>query len=188
MRKLLLGTLCLGIGLSSCRDDTQPVPNIITELADITTDAGGLTDSLFTDGGRRLSIANRQETKHPSVLFRVLCGYVPDEAGSATLYNTTGVHLLRDSLPAGKELPYSIISAWQTHRYVNLRLKYAYALKTHRFSYTTDSIVNGRAYLKIHHLPVQDEAHYTGHAYASIPWDSIPATRIMIDNTYEFKR
>lgn len=191
MRNAFFGLLCFGLclGLNSCgEDNTKPLPNIVTELADISTDANGHTDSIFTDSGRRLSIANRQQTKYPSVWFRTLTAYVLNDDGTATLYNTTGVQVLKNNEPEGKELPYSIVSAWQTQRYVNLRLKYAYAIETHRFSYTTDSIVDGQAYLKIHHLPVQDDAHYTGYAYASIPWNSIPATRIKIDNTYEFKR
>ncbi len=189
MKHNALWVLLLAATLSTaCSEEEQPYPNMLTEMADVKTDARGYLSTMLTDGGKQLRISNPTQTQYKSVVFRLLCSYVLTKDNKAELYGTQGVNVLRDSVPQQGVLPYSIVSAWQTDRYINLHLKHRHQSAQHTFCYTTDSIVGERCYLSIHHFHVQDGEAYTTDAYASIPLEELTTPFITINETYEFER
>ncbi len=172
----------------ACSDEEQAYPNMITEMANVQTDARGYLSMMFTDGGKQLRINNPTQTQYPSVVFRMLCSYVLTNNGKAELHGTQGVNVLHDSIPQQGELPYNIVSAWQTNKFINLHLKHRHQSAKHTFCYTTDSIVGERSYLSIHHFYVQDGDAYTTDAYASIPLRELTTPLITINENHEFER
>ncbi len=173
---------------TACSEEEQPYPNMLTEMADVKTDERGYLSIMHTDAEEWLVIQNHVQTNYPSTLFRLLCSYTLIEDGKAELYGIQGVNVLHDSIPQQGELPYSIVSAWQSSRYINLRLKHRHQSAQHTFCYTTDSIIGQRSYLSIHHFHVQDGEAYTTDAYASIPLEELTTPFITINETYEFER
>ena len=122
VKYILLFAVCL---LSCCKgsDDTSDLyPNVVTEFATILTDASGTLTELTTDAGRTYTISNPQSGFEKEVMYRVVCGYVPD-GQTATLYQLTGAYLLHDSTALAFDPdPIKVTSVWQSGRYINMHL------------------------------------------------------------------
>ena len=58
----LVGLFCLVVGLASCSEDGElTYPDLLNEFADVSTNADGRFDYLYTDGGKKLEIVNSTE-------------------------------------------------------------------------------------------------------------------------------
>lgn len=173
---------------TACQKQEDSYPDIITEMADVSTDTQGNLAVMITDGQDKLHILNPKKTPYPNTVFRLLCGYVKEQQG-ARLYTTEAVHVLKDSsIVLQEKEPLNIISVWKSSRYLNFHLSYPYHNQVHRFCYSTDSIVGETTYLQLHQLYTDDQQSYTGHAYASIPLSAIKTPSIKINLKYDFKR
>ncbi len=187
-RHSILAALCLAaLCLAACGDGDDAYPSVVTEIVDGITDGGGALALLLTDEGERYTLTNPQDGLLANAVYRCLCGYVPD-GDRATLYSLSGVYVLRDSTGTAARDPLPIVSAWRTPRYINLHLRPKTQGGTHYYGYITDSIVDGHAYLSLHHRQNGDPEAYSADVYASIPLDSVQASVITLQGTYDFQR
>ncbi|MCD8303018.1 MAG: hypothetical protein LUC44_08405 [Prevotellaceae bacterium] len=184
---LFAATLLPMLCLTACSDDDDAYPSIVTELVDGLTNSRGEMEKILTDDDVYYSLTNPQSGLVPNAAYRCLCGYTADGV-NATLYTLSGAYLLRDSTEVAVKDPLAIVSAWQTRRYINLHLSVKTQGGTQYFGYVTDSIVGRHAYLSLHHRQNGDPEAYSTDVYASLPLDSIPATTITLQNSYEFQR
>ncbi len=184
---LTAATLLPAFCLMACGDDDDVYPAIVTELVDGLTNSRGEMEKILTDEDVCYSLTNPQSGLVPDVAYRCLCGYIAD-GDNATLYTLTGAYLLRDSTEEAVKDPLTIVSAWQTRRYINLHLSVKTRGGTQYFGYVTDSIVGRHAYLSLHHRQNADPEAYSADVYASIPLDSVPATTITLQGSYDFQR
>ncbi|MCD8304977.1 MAG: hypothetical protein LUC86_09185 [Prevotellaceae bacterium] len=188
MNKLALAVfMSLPLLLASCSDDDDTYPSIVTEMADGLTNSNGTLTTIITDNDEQYSLTNPQAGLYPNALYRLLCGYTV-QGQAATLYTLEGVYILRDSTSVAQRDPLTIVSAWQTSRYINLHLSVKTQGGTHSLGYVTDSIVGSHAYLSLHHRQGQDPEAYSTDIYASIPLDSIEGSLITLEGTYQFER
>lgn len=161
---------------TSCTEEHDPYPNVITELADIHTDAAGKTVKLELDNGKIFDITNPLTVEQTEHTFRVLVGFVPQD-NKATLYSSQGAYLLDDSTATPKTDPVKVLSVWRTERYINIHLAPLTQGGTQHWGIITDSIVGEHHYLHLHHNQNGDPTSYTTDVYASIPIErSIPVT------------
>lgn len=155
---------------TSCSQKQDTYPSVITELADIHTDAEGKTVSLELDNGNTFDIANPLTTPQKEATFRVLVGYV-QQGSKAHLYSSQGAYFLNDSTATPKTDPTKVLSVWRTKRYINLHLAPLTQGGVQYWGIITDSIVGGHKYLHLHHNQNEDPASYTMDTYASLPID-----------------
>ncbi|MCD8266287.1 MAG: hypothetical protein LUC33_03940 [Prevotellaceae bacterium] len=186
MNRLALAVV-MALFLASCNDEEESFPSLITEMADGMTDGSGTLTTIITDGDEQYSLTNPQTGYVPNALYRLLCGYTV-EGQAATLYTLEGVRILRDSTSVAQRDPLTIVSAWQTSRYLNLHLSVKTQGGTHCFGYITDSIVGEHLYLSLHHNQNQDPEAYSTDVYASIPLDSLEGSLITLEGKYDFGR
>ncbi len=170
-RGLTICALCLGSLLpTGCQDDDggSPFPSMWNEIACLATDGEGRISHLVTDAGDTYEVTNRLTGYRPDTLYRVMCGYTT-ESGQATLYQTAGVHTLRDSSACATHDPVSTIAVWRSGSYINLHLAPLTQGGTHAWGFATDSIgPGGHRYLSLHHRQGSDPLSYTQETYASI--------------------
>ncbi len=179
-----LAALCL----TAC-DDDETYPSVITELADCITDAGGNLTTLRTDEGVSYTLTNPLSGLTARAMYRCLCGYyLGDEDGTATLHSLSNAYYLRDSTAVAQRDDFTIVSAWQTDRYINLHLQHKTAGGTHYYGYVIDAVEDDHVYISLHHNRNGDATSYSADVYASIPLDSIRQSVITLQNKYEFSR
>ncbi len=183
----LLLALLTATALPSCSDDDERFPDLTTNLADGVTNSQGQLIGIYTDDDQWLTLANPIDGLQPLSVYRCLCGYTLTEA-TATLYTLESVYYLRDSTDTPSRDPLTIVSVWQTPRYINLHLSIKTQGGDHHFGYITDSIADSHAYLSLHHRENNDPQAYSQDVYASIPWDSLPCNTVTIQGTYDFQR
>ncbi len=162
-------SLLLSILVVSCDGkDEETYPPILTEYADLITDSSGRLSRLVLDDSTTYIVANTVDGYHPDVLYRVVCGYVP-QGNKATLYQLTGVHLLADSTDVDRRDAVKVVSAWRTPRYLNFQFSTLTQGGSHYWGFAVDSIRPGHAYLHLHHDQHSDPLSYSSTEYASLP-------------------
>jgi len=167
----LLFATCVMMGCSS-EDDGGPYPNIITEFANMMTDKSGNMVSFTTDDGKTYQISNQLRDYEPQALYRVVCGFVPQD-NQAKVYQLFGAYLLRDSIDCAQHDPTGITSLWRRGHYINLHLSPLTQGGTQYWGFITDSIRPQHAFLSLHHRQAGDPLSFSKTVYASIPLDSI---------------
>lgn len=158
-----------------CKDggDEDFYPSIVTEFAMMRTDGSGVLTDFTTDDGRTYVISNPQEGYAQNVGYRVVCGYVPD-GQSATLYQLTGAHLLRDSTELALDAdPIKVTSVWLSGRFVNMQLAPLTQGGTHYWGFRRDHTSGRTTHVSLHHRQNGDPLSYTQTVYASLSVDSL---------------
>lgn len=175
---LLLIIVCV---VSSCKKDDDSsdfYPSVVTEFALIKTDASGAMRELITDDNRTYTISNPQEGYDKNVSYRAVCGFVPD-GQTATLYQITPAHILRDSTALAYEPDATgVVSAWLSGRFINMQLSPLTQGGTQYWGYRIDGISGTTTHITLHHRQNGDPLSYTETVYASIAMDkfeSVPA-------------
>ncbi len=184
---VIIFALAFSLCFTSCSDSDEAYPNLLTEIMDGITNNSGTLTTLFTDNGIRYTVTNPQSGLVANAMYRCLCDYTLDN-NNATIYSLSGVYLLRDSTVIATADPLTIVSAWQTKRYINIHLSTKTQGGTQYFGYITDSIIGQHVYLSLHHRQNGDPEAYSTNVYASIPLDSIKGNVITLQNSYEFQR
>ena len=173
VKYILLFAVCL---LSCCKgsDDTSDFyPSILTEFATILTDASGTLTELTTDAGRTYTISNPQSGFEKEVMYRVVCGYVPD-GQTATLYQLTGAYLLHDSTALAFDPdPIKVTSVWQSGQYINMHLSPLTQGGTQYWGFRVDEVKGRTTHVTLHHRQNNDPLSYTQTVYASLHVDSL---------------
>ncbi len=168
-------TLC-GLLLAGCEDDDggQPFPSMWNEIVCLITDNQGHIRQMVTDGGNTYEVTNSLSGYEPGTTYRMMCGYSIREQ-QATLYQATGVHVLKDSTACAAHDPLKILSAWKSGTYINLHLAPLTQGGNHAWGFAVDSTrLNGHRFLSLHHRQGTDPLSYTQETYASIPLTDIP--------------
>lgn len=162
--------LLLLLLLASCKgDDTSDFyPNVVTEFAMIRTNASGTMVELTTDDERTYTLNNPQEGYDKNVMYRAVCGFVPD-GQNARLYHLTAAYMLRDST----ELAYEpdaikVVSVWQSGRYINMQLAPLTQGGIQYWGYRIDGVSGNTTNITLHHRQNGDPQSYTQTVYASI--------------------
>ena len=172
------GLLLLLLLLFSCKggdDNSDIYPNIVTEFAMIRTDADGTMTELTTDNGETYTLNNPQPGYSKEVLYRVVCGYVPD-GQTATLYQVTGAYLLRDSTELACEPdPIRVTSVWQSGRFINMHLSPLTGGGQQYWGFRIDDTSGRTTHVSLHHRQNGDPLSYTEAVYASLSVDSLKA-------------
>lgn len=174
MKKQLIIISAL-VALYSCSDskeDDEVYPDIVTELADVTTDNQGRMTRMTLDNGTSYQISNPQEGYAKKAMYRVACSYVPS-GSSAELYQVEGVHYLRDSSTVAIKDPTPVVSAWRAGKYINLQLAPLTQGGPQYWGFIIDKVDPGHAYVSLHHRQNGDPMSYTQTSYASLPVDSL---------------
>ena len=176
--------LLLLLLLASCKgDDTSDFyPNVVTEFAMIRTNASGTMVELTTDDERTYTLNNPQEGYDKNVMYRAVCGFVPD-GQTATLHHATAAYMLRDST----ELAYEpdaikVVSVWQSGRYINMQLAPLTQGGTQYWGYRIDGATDGVTHISLHHRQNNDPLSYTQNVYASIAtadFETIPSGNVI---------
>lgn len=174
-----IGLLCSIVALSlfaSCqKDDDYMYPSIITEMADIATDETGTMKTMHTDKGSKYQIQNSLTGYAKKVVYRAVCGYVPNQQ-YATIYQLQRVHILRDSTSVQTKDPIDVTSIWRGGKYINLQLKSLTQGGTQYWGFVVDEVSVGHTYVSLHHKQNADPTSYTQVVYASLPVDSLKTT------------
>ena len=161
---------------SSCKggDDTsEPYPNVVTEFAMIKTNDSGMLAELTTDDERTYTISNPQDGYDKNVMYRAVCGYVPD-GQTATLYHATGAYLLHDSTKLSYEPDaIKVVSVWKSGRYINMQLSPLTQGGIQYWGYRIDNVHDRTAHITLHHCQNHDPLSYMQTVYASLPMDSL---------------
>ena len=163
---------CLTAVVSSCKKEDDSYPSIITEMADLYTNAEGVGEKFTIDTGITYTVTNGPVNLAPNALYRILCGYVPS-GESAVIYQAQSVHYLRDSTEIAKTDPTEVKSAWRAGKYINMYLSPLTQGGVQYWGFITDSIKDGHAWLSLYHNQNNDPLSYTQPTYASLPVDSI---------------
>ena len=166
------------ISLSSCSDDDkendEPYPSIITELADCQTDAQGTLTSILLDNDTRLTLINPQTGLKANVTYRCLAGYTL-EGTQASLKALSPAVLLHDSTAVAQTDPTGVVSLWRTGRYINLHLRPKTQGGKQTWGFVVDRIVGRHAYLHLHHRQGTDPTSYSTDVFASMPLSEVNA-------------
>lgn len=172
LKYLWLFVVCV---LSCCKggDDASDIyPSIVTEFGMIRTDASGTMTDFTTDDGRIYAISNPQSGYDKEVLYRVVCGYVPD-GQTVKLYQVTGAHLLHDSTTLAHEPdPIKVTSVWKSGRYINMHLSPLTQGGKQYWGYRIDRVRSRTIHVSLHHRQNADPLSYTQNVYASLPADN----------------
>lgn len=169
----ILTITCLTATVVACKNgEEEAYPSIITEMADMYTNAEGVSEKFTTDGGKTYKITNTQSKLTPNALYRILCGYVPSGT-NATIYQAQSAYYLRDSTENAKTDPTDVKSAWRGGRYINMYLSPHTQGGIQYWGFITDSIKDGHAWVSLYHNQNNDPLSYSQPTYASLPVDSI---------------
>ena len=176
---------CAMLFSGACAEKQEPYPNLVTEFANIRTDANGIFRNMTIDDGSNFSITNTNiKPHHPNATYRVVVGFVPNTSGNrpeAEIYTLTGAHVLADSTTIVRHDPTSIESIWKKGEYINMQMTAKTQGGTHLWGYAIDSTQgtgeNGRTHshihLSIHHNQGNDPLSYSQTYYCSIPISKI---------------
>lgn len=182
----LIAAGVLAMGMWSCSEKQEPYPNLITELADIRTDAKGILVDMTTDNGKCYYITNTNIRPHrPDTIYRAVVGYTinADVVKNASyIYSLIGAQVLADSTQFLRHDPTGIESMWRQGQYINMQLTAKTQGGRHSWGYAVDSAQyageKGRAHthhhLSVHHNQCQDPTSYSQTHYCSIRTSAIP--------------
>ena len=187
LKSIFLGVvslLFLTIGFISCSNDDEDYvfPSLLSEFADISTDADGRFDYLLTDEGKKLEIVNSAEIEiegvTPDTVYRTLSRYELMDRG-VRLYSLQAIPLLypkpQNAFPGGvKTDPLTLQSLWRGGDYLNMIVQVKAQNGKHVFYVVEDSLTTsptgGRTlFLRLCHDAGDDVQAYTQKAYFSIP-------------------
>jgi hypothetical protein len=169
---LILAIVCLTAIVSSCSKEEEAYPSIITEMADMYTNAEGVGSKITTDAGATYTITNRIADLAPNALYRILCGYVPS-GNNAAIYQAQSAYYLKDSTEIAKTDPTDVKSAWRAGKYINMYLIPLTQGGTQYWGFIIDKVENGHAWVSLYHNQNGDPLSYTQPTYASLPVDDI---------------
>lgn len=180
----VIGLLTFSAGLISCSDDEERYvyPALLSEFADVSTDASGAFVYIHTDGGETLPIVNASELSAegvtPDTLYRSLSRYERVDGG-AKLYSLQAIAAPRalpaDSFPDGvKTDAVEMQSIWRGGNYLNMILLVKAQQGKHTFHFVEDSLTTSPAgirtlYLRLYHDAKGDVQAYTQKSYLSLP-------------------
>lgn len=180
----IVGLLTFSASFISCSDDEDGYvyPPLLSEFADVVTDASGAFTHIHTDKGESLPIVNSSELMAdgvtPDTLYRVLSRYEPVEGG-AKLYSLQAIPAPYaqpvDSFPEGiKADAVEMQSIWRGGNYLNMILLVKAQDGKHIFSFVEDSLTTSSVgvrtlYLSLYHDAGGDVQAYTQKAYLSVP-------------------
>lgn len=187
----LVPTACLAAAALltvTCKGEEEMYPNLVTEMSEGLTDGDGRLTLLRTDAGTIYRLANPRKGFRPRTGYRLMAGYVVEGEGKARLYTLAGGRLLRDSTASRQRDAFTLVSAWTSPRYLNLHLRAPGQGGTHHWGYAIDSTTSAATHLSLHHHRATGSPAYTADFYASIPWDSLPAGRLILEQRHEFQR
>ncbi|MCR4921317.1 MAG: hypothetical protein K5945_06365 [Bacteroidaceae bacterium] len=159
--------ILLALQFTACKDDEDTYPSIITEFVDVHSNSEGVLFEFTNDQAQTYQIMNTLEGYDTSVVYRSVCGYVP-EGSRATIYQLLGVAVLRDSTAIVRHDPVTLLSAWQAGEYINMQLAPLTQGGRQCWGYAIDSIAPKHIYLSLHHDQNSDPTSYTQNVYASI--------------------
>ena len=183
LRAMLLMAALL---IVSCTEEAEPYPDLVTEFADIRTDADGMFIDMTTDDGTCYSITNTNIQPHrPDTTYRAVAGFVSNGSSTepyAQIYTLTGAQVLADSTTILRHDPTGIESMWMEGRYVNMQLTAKTQGGRHTWGYAIDFIEKGgekgRAHthyhLSLHHNQGNDPTSYSQTHYCSILTTQLP--------------
>jgi hypothetical protein len=170
----------------SCTEEAEPYPDLVTEFADIRTDADGMFIDMTTDDGTCYSITNTNIQPHrPDTIYRAVAGFVSNGSSTepyAQIYTLTGAQVLADSTAILRHDPTGIESMWMGGRYINMQLTAKTQGGRHTWGYAIDFIEEagekGRAHthyhLSLHHNQGNDPTSYSQTHYCSILTTQLP--------------
>lgn len=180
----IVSLLTLSAGFISCSDDEDGYvyPPLLSEFADISTDASGAFVCIHTDGGETLPIVNASEVLAegvtPDTLYRVISRYELVDGG-AKLYSLQAIAapyaLPIDAFPDGvKADAVEMQSLWRGGNYLNMVLLVKAQKGKHTFHFIEDSLITSPTgvhslYLRLYHDAAGDIKAYTQKAYLSVP-------------------
>ena len=167
---LALACLTTFVACKNSEDDTYP--SIITEMADLYTNAEGVGEKFTTDAGITYTVTKGPDDLVPNALYRILCGYVPS-GDKAIIYQAQSAYYLKDSTEIAKTDPTGVQSAWRAGKYINMYLSPLTQGGKQYWGFITDSIKGGHAWVSLYHNQNNDPQSYTQPTYASLPVDSI---------------
>lgn len=184
----LLYTLPLALAaLAACSDDDYVYPSLVTEFADIYTNADSSLTFIENDYGNVYVTRTALSGLDPRYFYRAVCGYeITDDYAEnlpiVILYTLESVTLLRDSTAATAAAdPIAVTSLWRAGNYINLHLTPKTQGGTHLWGYRTDSVTTNNSdlqtkhYLSLHHDQADDPLSYSDDVYASL---YLPSTDI----------
>lgn len=180
MKKLLILT-AVALSFVGCgEEEEQKYPQMVTEMAVMSSDASGTIRSFTTDAGNSYTLMMPYTGVTENALWRFLIGYVAENDGRATVYSLEGVVVPRDSTSrAGIAIdPVGFVSAWPGGGFVNMHLQPKTKGGVHTWGYVRDSLTTNTAggsthFISLYHRQGSDPMAYSAEAYVSIPLDSI---------------
>lgn len=179
MKKTLFLLTVLTAMICSCDDgdkDEDVYPSIITELADVDTDADGVLTKMRTDNGKSYSIVNRVSGLKESSTFRILCGYTPVSDDKVNLLQAQLAYYLCDSTSVLSTDPTPVLSVWRAGRYINMQLAPLTQGGVQYWGFAVDKVEGTHTYLSLHHNQNGDPASYTKNVYASLDVNALTET------------
>ena len=183
LRAMLLMAALLII---SCTKEAEPYPDLVTEFADIRTDADGMFIDMTTDDGICYSITNTNIQPHrPDTTYRAVAGFVSNGSSTephAQIYTLTGAQVLADSTAILRQDPTGVESMWHEGQHINMQLTAKTHGGRHTWGYAIDFIEEGgkkeRAHahyhLSLHHNQGDDPTSYSQTYYCSIHTTQLP--------------
>lgn len=181
LSKGVLAFVCSMALMACSSDNTEPYPNLLTEFADIHTDAQGMFIDFTTDNGNTYQVLNTNIKPHQAdTTYRAIVGFVSerdDQPLSAHIYTLTGAMVLSDSTSCLLHHPTNIESMWKRGQYINMQLTAKGQSGIQHWGYAIDSVqtIGQKAHhhLSIHHNQAHDPLAYSQTYYASILPSSI---------------
>lgn len=181
----VISLLTLSAGFVSCSTDEEDdyvYPSLLSEFADVATDASGAFTHICTDNGQTLPIVNASELVAegviPDTIYRVLSRYELVDEG-AKLYSLQAIAapyaLPADSFPNGiKSDAVAMQSIWRGGNYLNMILLVKAQRGKHIFQFVEDSLTVSSSgkhtlYLRLYHDADGDVQAYTQKACLSVP-------------------
>ncbi|MBR5575820.1 MAG: NigD-like N-terminal domain-containing protein [Bacteroidaceae bacterium] len=183
LRAMLLMAALL---IVSCTEEAEPYPDLVTEFADIRTDADGMFIDITTDDGTCYSITNTNIQPHrPDTTYRAVAGFVSNGSSTephAQIYTLTGAQVLADSTAILRQDPTGVESMWHEGQHINMQLTAKTHGGRHTWGYAIDFIEEGgkkeRAHahyhLSLHHNQGDDPTSYSQTYYCSIHTTQLP--------------
>ncbi len=200
----ILSILCfILLTLVACKEDKEdikPYPALITELAELYTDATGHGVRFTTDGGQTYGVNTPLTNLRADTVYRVMLGYEvgEEDAGgypTATLYTAESVPIL---LPAKSvftnEHPTDVHAVWRGGDYLNLHLAPKTQGGTGTWGYHisgTEATSTGKMlWIRLRHDRGEEPEAYTIDVYTSLPLARFPDLAkgdsiALIINTYQ---
>lgn len=176
---LLFFATTISVVATSCSDDDDKYPSVITELVDATTDKNGVISTLVNDKGKVLYLSDELNTGKPDSTYRLkaIYEYVTESDATIKAYGLTNVLKLYPVqsiyLNDLTRNPVKVESVWYAGKYINMYLGVLTSeSQSHIYAVTSDSttINEGKKtlHLSLAHIRTSNEEYYTNKFYASI--------------------